>query len=166
MGPGTETQRVPTPGRPLIETEADEVSSGRVWVRKSPIGYVCIGLGPSAKLARFAFEDVAPSHPFYDACRRHERDIRREGLAKVERLGIDYFATTRAVLSRAGSRTAPSSSIRMHCPARRPTQPTSSRSSALTQVPTCLAGCTDRTAISIQQRSITRQGIRGTSVRS
>lgn len=89
MGPGTETQRVPTPGRPLIETESDEISSGRVWVRRSPIGYICVGLGPSAKLARFAFEDVAPSHPFYDACRRHERDIRREGLAKVERLGLD-----------------------------------------------------------------------------
>ena len=89
MGPGTETQRVPTPGRPLIETESDEVSSGHVWVRQSPIGYVCIGLGPSAKLARFAFEDVAPSHPFYDACRRHERDIRREGLTKVGRLGLD-----------------------------------------------------------------------------
>jgi len=89
MGPGTETQRVPTPGRPLIETDSDEVSSGAVWVRQSPIGYVCIGLGPSAKLARFAFEDVAPSHPFYEACRRHERNIRREGLAKAERLGLD-----------------------------------------------------------------------------
>jgi hypothetical protein len=89
MGPGTETQRVPTPGRPLIETESDEVSSGLVWVRKSPIGYVCVGLGPSAKLARFAFEDVAPPHPFYDTCRRHERDLAREGLAKARRLGLD-----------------------------------------------------------------------------
>ena len=89
MGPGTETQRVPTPGRPLIETESDEVSSSRIWVRQSPIGYVCMGLGPSAKLARFAFEDVAPSHPFYDACRRHERNVTREGLAKAQRLGLD-----------------------------------------------------------------------------
>ena len=89
MGLGTETQRVPTPGRPLIETESDEVSSGRVWVRKSPIGYVCIGLGSSTKLARFAFEDVAPSHPFYDVCRRHERDLIREGVAKANRLGLD-----------------------------------------------------------------------------
>ena len=89
MGPGTETQRVPTPGRPLIETESDEASSGHVWVRKSPIGYVCIGLGPSAKLARFAFEDVAPKHPFYDACRRHDRDVEREGLAKAYRLGLE-----------------------------------------------------------------------------
>ncbi len=89
MGPGTETQRVPTPGRPLIETESDEVSASRVWVRKSPVGYVCMGLGPSAKLARFAFEDLAPSHPFYEACRRHERDLAREGLAKAHRLGLE-----------------------------------------------------------------------------
>jgi len=89
MGPGTETQRVPTPGRPLIESETDEVSSGHVWVRQSPIGYVCVGLGPSARLARFAFEDIAPSHPFYAACRRHERDLAREGIAKADRLGLD-----------------------------------------------------------------------------
>ena len=89
MGLGTETQRVPTPGRPLIETESDEVSSGRVWVRKSPIGYICIGLGSSTKLARFAFEDLTPSHPFYEACRRHERNVAREGIAKAQRLGLD-----------------------------------------------------------------------------
>src|SRR5256885_11938177 len=89
MGPEPETKRTPTPGRSLIEMQSDEVSASNVWLRRSPIGYVCVGLGPSAKFARFAFEDVAPTHPFFDACRHHERDVRREGLAKAERLGLD-----------------------------------------------------------------------------
>ncbi len=89
MVPGSETRRAPTPGQPLIETRSDEVSAGKVWLRRSPVGYVCIGLGPSAKLARFAFEDVAPQHPFYDACRRHDRNVAREGIAKAQRLGLD-----------------------------------------------------------------------------
>jgi hypothetical protein len=89
MAPGTEAQRSPTPGQRLIETQSDEISASRVWLRRSPVGYVCMGLGPSARLARFAFEDVAPEHPFYNACRRHDRDIAREGLAKAHRLGLD-----------------------------------------------------------------------------
>jgi hypothetical protein len=89
MRTGSEAQRAPTPGHPLLETRSDEVSAGRVWLRPSPVGYVCMGLGPSAKLARFAFEDIAPTHPFYTACRRHERDITHEGLAKAHRLGLD-----------------------------------------------------------------------------
>lgn len=89
MGPASETQRGPTPGRPLVETQLDQVSASRVWLRRSAVGYVCMGLGPGAKLARFAFEDIAPEHPFYTACRRHERDVAREGLAKAKRLGLD-----------------------------------------------------------------------------
>lgn len=65
------------------------MSVSGVWLHRSAVGYVCVGLGPGAKLARFAFEDIAPEHPFYIACRRHERDVAREGLAKVQRLGLD-----------------------------------------------------------------------------
>jgi hypothetical protein len=89
VGPASEAQRGPTPGRPLVETQSDQVSARRVWLRRSAVGYVCIGLGPGAKLARFAFEDIAPEHPFYTACRRHDRDVTREGLAKAQRLGLD-----------------------------------------------------------------------------
>jgi hypothetical protein len=88
MKPGTEAHRSLIAGNPFVEMDANEVSADRVWLRRSPIGYLCIGLGSSAKLARFAFENVAPKRPFYSACRRIERDVAREGLAKARRLGL------------------------------------------------------------------------------
>jgi len=47
-----------------------------------------MGIGPSAKLAWFAFTDEG-DHPFFAACRRLDRDVVRGGLAKAKRLGLD-----------------------------------------------------------------------------
>jgi len=72
----------------LLDTTSDRVDRDRIWVRQSSIGYICIGLGPTASIARFAFKDESEDHPFFEACRRLDRDLDREGRAKAERLGI------------------------------------------------------------------------------
>ena len=88
MRTGTETIQSLTADTPLFETEANALSAGRVWLRRTSVGYLCIGLGPSAALTRFAFEDVADAHPFYKAWRRLDRDVARDGSEKARRLGL------------------------------------------------------------------------------
>jgi hypothetical protein len=73
-----------------IDTEGVSLTSDRIFVRRTPIGYLCAGFGDSSKLLRFAFggEKRNPSH-FDAACRRLDKSIVVEGLAKVRRLGLE-----------------------------------------------------------------------------
>jgi len=76
-------------GRSLrLETETNEVATDRIWVHSGPAGLLCMGIGPSAEVARFALTDEG-DHPFYATCRRLDRDVARGGLAKAKRLGLD-----------------------------------------------------------------------------
>src|SRR5581483_2448020 len=74
--------------RPItLDSEGGAVTPDRIWMRRVPAGLLCIGMAPSEKLARFAFTGDG-DHPFFDACRRLEHDLAREGIAKARRLGI------------------------------------------------------------------------------
>jgi hypothetical protein len=71
-----------------LETETNEVSADRIWVHRTPAALLCMGIGPSAKVARFAFTDEG-DHPFYAACRRLDRDVALGGLAKAKKFGLE-----------------------------------------------------------------------------
>jgi hypothetical protein len=71
-----------------LETETNEVSTDRIWVHRAPAALLCMGIGPSAKVARFAFTDEG-DHPFYAACRRLDRDVALGGLAKAKKFGLE-----------------------------------------------------------------------------
>jgi hypothetical protein len=73
----------------LIETKGEQLTPDRVWIRRSPIGYVCAAFGKSAKLAQLAVENTGDGGLLATACRRLDRAIEREGRAKAERLGIE-----------------------------------------------------------------------------
>src|ERR1700730_4742159 len=89
-GQGTPNSEGNGEWRPLlIDTKGREVAPDRVWVRRSPVGYVCVALGRSAKLAQLALENSDKENSLGAACRRLDRAIAREGHAKAERLGIE-----------------------------------------------------------------------------
>jgi hypothetical protein len=73
----------------FIDTKSQQLTPDRVWVRRSPVGYVCAAFGESAKLAQLALENIGDSGPLATACRRLDRAIAREGRTKAERLGIE-----------------------------------------------------------------------------
>jgi hypothetical protein len=73
----------------VIDTTGQQVAPNRIWVRRSPVGYVCVALGESAKLAQLALENTGGNDPLATACRRLDRALAREGRVKAERLGLN-----------------------------------------------------------------------------
>ncbi len=100
------TPRIPTaPTRSWprldIESETGRLGPDRVFVQRTPIGYVCAGLGDPARLLRVAFEepretDAARKPENYEtnpifaaACRRLDKAVEAGGIAKARRLGLE-----------------------------------------------------------------------------
>jgi hypothetical protein len=80
----------PWPGA-AIDEEANQLTPDRIFARRSPIGYVCAGLGEPTHLLRFAFEDENyETNPiFAAACRRLDKAVEAGGVAKARRLGLE-----------------------------------------------------------------------------
>ncbi len=75
---------------PIVDADGQTLTSDRVLVRRTPIGYLCAGFGDASTLLRFAFENVAHDvSRFGTACRRLDKSLATEGLAKAQRLGLD-----------------------------------------------------------------------------
>ena len=75
---------------PVIDTESESLTPDRIFVRRTPIGYLCAGFGDASKLLRFAFEGRERATSALDtACRRLDKSIAAEGLAKAHRLGLE-----------------------------------------------------------------------------
>jgi hypothetical protein len=84
-----------------IAGETGRLGPDRVFVQRTPIGYVCAGLGDPARLLRLAFEEpreagAARNRENYEtnpifaaACRRLDRAVEIGGAAKARRLGLD-----------------------------------------------------------------------------
>lgn len=75
---------------PIIDTEGERLTGDHVFVHRTPIGYLCAGFGDAATLLRFAFERGGNdlSH-LSAACRRLDKSIVAEGIAKARRLGLE-----------------------------------------------------------------------------
>ncbi|HTS94485.1 MAG TPA: Tox-REase-5 domain-containing protein [Stellaceae bacterium] len=58
----------------VIDTEGNTVTHNRVFFRRTPVGYVCVALGPPAQFLRFAFDDEGGA-PFFHACRQYARAL-------------------------------------------------------------------------------------------
>jgi len=76
---------------PVIDTEGERLASDRIFVRRTPIGYLCAGFGDASRLLHFVFEDGGErDHSrLGTVCRRLEKLVAAEGLAKVHRLGLE-----------------------------------------------------------------------------
>lgn len=84
-----------------IAGETGHVGPDRVFLQRTPIGYVCAGLGGPARLLRLAFEEPreagAPRKSenyetnsiFATACRRLDKAVEIGGIAKARRLGLE-----------------------------------------------------------------------------
>jgi hypothetical protein len=84
-----------------IESETGRLGPDRVFIQRTPIGYVCAGLGDPARLLRLAFEeprevDAARKHENYETnpifaatCRRLDKAVEIGGAAKARRLGLE-----------------------------------------------------------------------------
>ncbi len=79
----------PWPGV-AIDEEANQLSPNRIFARRSPVGYVCVGLGDPTRLLRFAFEDENyETNPiFAAACQRLGKAVEAGGVEKARRLGL------------------------------------------------------------------------------
>ena len=75
---------------PIIDTVGERLTGDRIFVRRTSIGYLCAGFGDASTLLRFAFErggnELSHLSP---ACRRLEKSIVAEGIAKARRLGLE-----------------------------------------------------------------------------
>jgi hypothetical protein len=75
---------------PTITTDGEALTPDRVFVRRTPIGYLCAGFGNASKLLQFAFEAEEQNSSRFDAaCRRLNESIIAEGVTKAHRLGLD-----------------------------------------------------------------------------
>src|SRR5690349_15684914 len=76
---------------PVIDTESERLSPDRIFVRRTSIGYLCAGFGDASSLLRFAFEgEERERSPLDAACRHLDKSIAVEGLAKAQRLGLEF----------------------------------------------------------------------------
>ncbi len=90
----------PWPGLTL-DGEAGQLGSDCVFIQRTPIGYVCAGLGDPARLLRLAFEGASETgaarkhkndetNPiFAAACARLDNAVVAGGTAKARRLGLE-----------------------------------------------------------------------------
>jgi hypothetical protein len=51
--------RSPVPASIVLDTKTGEVRANRVFVRQTPTGYLCVGIGAGSHLLRTAFEQRA-----------------------------------------------------------------------------------------------------------
>ena len=58
--------RSPVPAAIVLDTEMAEVRANRVFVRKTPIGYLCVGTGAGSRLLRAAFEQRDTTNTRFD----------------------------------------------------------------------------------------------------
>ncbi|HUK08316.1 MAG TPA: Tox-REase-5 domain-containing protein [Stellaceae bacterium] len=81
-------ERAPQRANALIVTDGNSVQRDRIWVRRTPVGYLLMGFAPTEPIARFAFEGEADQNPFFTLCRRIESDVARGGKLKADQLGL------------------------------------------------------------------------------
>jgi len=69
---GVERSQSPSYPPPIIDGEGGALAADRIFLRCSPVGYVCVGLGAPTRLLRFAFEHkgAIDDPSFAAACRR------------------------------------------------------------------------------------------------
>jgi hypothetical protein len=60
--------RSPVPNTIVVDTKTGEVRANRVFVRQTPTGYLCVGIGAGSRLLRAAFEQR-------DTTTRFDREI-------------------------------------------------------------------------------------------
>ena len=75
---------------PIIDIDGVSLTSDRLFIRRTPIGYLCAGFGDASTLLRFAFEnDGSDGSALNRACCRLEKSMAAEGVAKARRLGLE-----------------------------------------------------------------------------
>ena len=82
---------------PALEINSGRLRDGGVLLLEGAGGYVCLGLGGGATLARFAFED-AGEMPFFDRCRAAATALDDGDLAKAEAVGLKRPVSRRTEL--------------------------------------------------------------------
>lgn len=84
-----------------LDGETGQLGPDRLFIQRTPIGYVCAGLGDPARLLRLAFEGASETgtarkhendetNPiFAAACRLLDKAVAAGGVAKARRLGLE-----------------------------------------------------------------------------